>query len=481
MSNDFFYLVIGRLVTVLIGLISVRVLTSLLSPEEYGFLSVLVVFQIFSGLFLISPIGQFINRHTHEWRDSGVLLHKLRCYPFWVYLGAAIGAILSLVWSVSQDFSLLELLIITCLVFIMVCSSTANATLIPMLNMVGERKRFVLLGLLSITVSFLTSSLLTWFYPVAEFWFLGQMIGLIIGAVCAWAFFDKSYFKKDSSKFNQRLFSLSEFKTYIMPLGLASLLLWILLSGHRLVIEWYWGLNALGIFVIGFGIANQIWGALDSLVSQYFYPYFFNKMKNSPGEGRVAYISLLKIVIPLYLFIAYSLSVAGEYVFYILVDSSFYDGLPFMILGIWFEFLRVLTGLLSNYAQISKTMSKLIFPYSFGVGFFVVASSFIAVYGMNVVFAAYAVLCSMLLVFISVAVKAFLDLYISINVRDVFFCFLFLVMLLITPMHFYNNLDSVLDNVVVDVCLLVFSFAVYSAYFYANKNVFRNFVDQNLK
>ena len=126
-------------------------------------------------------------------------------------------------------------------------------------------------------------------------------------------------------------------------------------------------------------------------------------------------------------------------------------------------------------------MSKLIFPYFLGVGFFVVASSFIAVYGMDVVFAAYAVLCSMLLVFISIAVKAFLDLYISIKVRDVFFCFLFLVMLLITPMHFYNNLGSVLENVVVDVCLLFFSFAVYSAYFYDNKNVFRSFVDQNLK
>ena len=64
-------------------------MTSLLEPKDYGIYALLVAFQGFCGLFLINPVGQHINRHTHAWWDDGTLLKRLAGYNTYILVVSA--------------------------------------------------------------------------------------------------------------------------------------------------------------------------------------------------------------------------------------------------------------------------------------------------------------------------------------------------------------------------------------------------------
>jgi hypothetical protein len=46
----------GRLVVTLVALISIRVVTTFLTPQQYGELALLLTVQMFCGLFFINPV-----------------------------------------------------------------------------------------------------------------------------------------------------------------------------------------------------------------------------------------------------------------------------------------------------------------------------------------------------------------------------------------------------------------------------------------
>ncbi len=82
----------GRLAAALMALISIRAVTTFLTPEQYGELALLIAVQTFCGLFLINPIGQHINLHTHAWWDDGTLMARLKSYRRYIFVVSFVGA-----------------------------------------------------------------------------------------------------------------------------------------------------------------------------------------------------------------------------------------------------------------------------------------------------------------------------------------------------------------------------------------------------
>src|SRR5574340_542388 len=70
----------GRAAQFLLALAMMRVATTLLSPEEMGRMSLVTTTTAFFALFLINPVGMFINRRLHAWQSSGLARHYLTCY-----------------------------------------------------------------------------------------------------------------------------------------------------------------------------------------------------------------------------------------------------------------------------------------------------------------------------------------------------------------------------------------------------------------
>lgn len=356
----------GRLAAALMALVAIRAVTTFLTPEQYGELALLITVQMFCGLFLINPVGQHINLHTHAWWDDGTLAARLRSYRRYVLAVSLVGLVAVL--GMGKQHTVQQVLWTAIAMFTMVVAGTWNATLIPMLNMLGFRAASVLWGIITVAIGLASSILFVMWLPSATAWFAGQAIGMGGGALGAKYVLRKHAIQSKSAEGFLPLLDKRTVLTYCLPLALATGLMWLQLSGYRFVIEGYWGLAQLGFLAVGLQLAGQIWALAESLAMQFLYPLFYRRV--SAHENRVevelAFSDLLNTLIPVYFVLTGLLILIAPYLLKVLVASQFQDAIIFVMLGAGIEMCRVLGNLLSNAAHVRRKTKSLALPYAAG-------------------------------------------------------------------------------------------------------------------
>ncbi len=350
----------------MIALVSIRAVTSFLTPEKYGELAILITVQMFCGLILINPVGQHISLHIHVWWDDGTLIRRLKSYSGYIILVSALGAFVAL--GVTNPASTMGAISIMVVVFVMVAASTWNSTFIPALNMLGFRASSVSCSVVSSIAALIASILFVTLWGSAIAWFAGQALGMLVGAVSARYYFK---FRISSPIYSQSRLPLLDKKTvlaYCLPLSLATGLMWIQLSGYRFAIEHYWGLAQLGFFVVGLQLAGQIWALAESLAMQFLYPFFFRRVseKSNNTEVELAVSDLLNTLVPVYLLLAGLTILAAPYLLKILVAPEYSNAWGFIVMGAVVELCRALGNVLSNAAHIKRKTTSLALPYATG-------------------------------------------------------------------------------------------------------------------
>jgi O-antigen/teichoic acid export membrane protein len=356
----------GRLAAALMALISIRAVTTFLTPEQYGELALLIAVQTFCGLFLINPIGQHINLHTHAWWDDGTLMTRLKSYRRYIFVVSFVGA--SVVFFMGKQQTLEQILWSSAVMFTLVIVGTWNATLIPMLNMLGFRSASVLWSILTVMIGLACSISFVIWLPSATSWFSGQTIGMAIGALGAKYVLHKHALHTKLSKGRLSLIDRRTVLSYCLPLALATGLMWLQLSGYRFLVESYWGLAQLGFMVVGLQLTGQISALVESLVMQFFYPMFYRRVSahEQVHEVELAFSDLLNTLVPIYFVLIGLIIVSAPYLLKLLVASQFQDAIFFVILGAGIELCRVLGNILSNAAQITRKTKSVVLPYAVG-------------------------------------------------------------------------------------------------------------------
>lgn len=356
----------GRLASAVLALIGIRIATSVLAPGQYGELALLVTVQSFCGLFLINPVGQYINLHTHKWWDDGTLATRLKSYRSYVFLVALIGGGLVLPMSFHQDPAHLGITVAS--LVLMVAASTWNATLIPMMNMLGLRVQSVIWSLLTTAISIIASVALTSWSISASAWLSGQAIGMLAGVLGAKKALSRhpKYLPKRDAKLP--LFDRKTAVRYCVPLSIATGLMWLQLSGYRFVIDTYWGLAQLGLMVIGLQLANQVFCVAESIASQFFHPIFYRQINDQADTDSIGlvYSDLLNTLVPLYFLLTGLILMTAPYLLKLLVASKFQDAVIFIKLGAVIELCRTLGNLLSIAAHATRKTNSLVAPYAAG-------------------------------------------------------------------------------------------------------------------
>ena len=356
----------GRLASAIMALISIRAVTTYLTPEQYGELSLLIAVQSFCGLFLINPIGQHINLHTHSWWDDGTLIARLKSYQRYILGVSFIGGVV--VFAMGKQQSSAQILWTSAVMFIAVVVGTWNSTLIPMLNMLGFRAASVVWSILTIMLSLACSILFVIWLPSAVAWFAGQSIGMGIGALGAKYFLSKHAIPSKRSKGLLSLMDRRTILSYCLPLAMATGFMWLQLSGYRFLVESYWGLAQLGLIVVGLQLAGQISALVESLAMQFFYPMFFRRVSDHEQlyEVKLALSDLLNTLVPVYLVLTGLIVLSAPYLLKLLVASQFQDGVFFVMLGAGIELCRVMGNIFSNAAQITRKTKSVALPYALG-------------------------------------------------------------------------------------------------------------------
>lgn len=344
-----------------------RVATTLLSPEEMGRVSLTLTTIAFFALFLVNPVGMFINRRLHAWQANGTARYYLIRYVYYlsfVALVAAMGLPL-LHMSGVADFGLS----ISWMVFL-VCGSllfnTINQTAIPSLNLLGDSGRFVLLSVATIVASFACATLLVqMMQPSAQYWLLGLLLGqillAIIGTKVLFARLEKPTVSQVLPDIHKR--HLRVLFSFAWPVAIAAGLGWVQGQGYRYLLEGELGLAQLGLFVAGYGISAGMIAGFESVLTAYFQPRLYRDVSmGHPIRQAQAWQHYAAAVMPsLLLTVAFIVMLAPELT-RIFLGENFQSAADYVVWGALAEAARVLMGIYSLIAHVRMRTRWLILP-----------------------------------------------------------------------------------------------------------------------
>jgi len=478
-KRDFILICGGRIASGLIALISIRAATTFLIPEQFGRLALLNVVLSFCGLFLVNPVGQYINLHTHDWWGDGSLITRLNSYRYYVLLVSLFGFMAMLI--VDRGDSLISFLGIAFIMALMVISSTWNATLIPMLNMLGFRTQSVLLTILTLLVGMIASISISYIIPSATAWFFGQAIGMSIGALWAEYFLKRNSGEIIISTQHSPFISMKVFLNYCIPLALATGLMWIQLSGYRFLIEDYWGLVQLGFLAVGLQLTAQIWSLVESLCMQFINPLFYRRISNYQDQVAVklAYSDLLNTLIPVYFVITGFLILSAPYLVRVLVSEQYQGATKFFIIGSGIEMCRVFGNLLSNAAHINRKTKSLLLPYGIGALITLFLIYFFGETNKEVLWAAIGLLIGVFFMLVTMVYCMYKQINFSI---DIIRCTIGLItfILMIIMSYWLPDLSSLILNIIMLLSLGCLSGLIIYSLLYRNPVLMR-FLNINLQ
>ena len=251
----------GRLVQTAIALISVRILTSLLSPMQMGRYWLIVSITSCFALVFVNPVGMYINRRLVEWKGQGSLLEHLDLFAGYLLVVALTA---SAILFVLNAFGAFEFQIKTMDLILLVTGSllfnTAYMTLAPALNFLGKRWWFVSLNNLALLLGLLLSIGFVHFLSAsAECWLTGQIASwLAISAIAYWALKNSLPFRlsekpRVGSSLSNGIFS-SEIFLFSWPLSITVGLYWLQISGYRFLLSHLGDVVSVGLFVTDFGV-----------------------------------------------------------------------------------------------------------------------------------------------------------------------------------------------------------------------------------
>lgn len=369
LNKDFITLTLGRIIQVVILLISIKISTALLSPDEVGNLYVIVTLTGFFTLFFINPIGQYINRKSHEWHLSGVILNKLSLFLGYVLLSTLISLSFILLLPLLGIARSINQTMLAIFVPLFVLFNTINQTVIPLFNILGKQLTFTVFTALSSILALLCSYLtITSMKMTGIFWIAGQVLGIGVMGVIASIFF----IMRISNRFNYKesiqdisIKNIKEVAYFSTPLALGVFFLWLQGQSYRLLIEQYINIEFLGFFGIGMSIAMSISSSFESIIMQWLYPVLYKSMTDQKIFSKT-FTETINTILPIYLFLAICVTFLSAYLVEIIVGPQYKQSSIFLIFGIWVEFFRMSSNLLSIAAH-SKMNTRVLFtPYFIG-------------------------------------------------------------------------------------------------------------------
>ncbi|NQT30038.1 MAG: hypothetical protein HQ596_05665 [Candidatus Saganbacteria bacterium] len=365
---DAFVLVVGRIASMLVAFVIVRVLTTILLPAEIGRMAIFMTILGFFGLFMISPIGNYVNRQIIGWEKKGLLKINLIYYIIYVFLVALFALfvlfLLKLFIPLAEGATNLWFATI---IFLGIFVAALFSSFIGYINLFKRRFTFVILSNLAGWIGILSSALLTLaFARTAEFWMLGGFIAQFIIAVAALYILFKISRQSEVPEETKINFSFAKFRgalNFSLPLSLAVLFYWVQTQGYRFILQYKFGLETLGIFFINLNIGMQLTVAFETLFNQFYHPIYYNNISSPEVDKRVAaWNALGGAFLPALLMMLVFIGCSSIFLSRILVASLYWPFSYLIFFGALVEALRIISSVYSLAAHAEYKTKSLILP-----------------------------------------------------------------------------------------------------------------------
>lgn len=361
-------IVIGRAVQFILLLLTMRLATHYLLPDEMGRLSLITTTTAFFSLFFVNPVGMFINRRFHDWETLGRTRLYLKLH--WLYLLVIsvfiAGALVVLNNAHGFDFQLDNSWLV-----VLVCGSvlfnTINQTVIPSLNLLELRGPFVYLTLATIAAGLGIALLLVQgFSATAEFWLLGLLLGQIIFAIIGTRIF--------LGKLRPRVYAdlpgrphLRVLFSFTWPVAISVGFNWLQTQGYRFFVADSLGLVALGLFVAGYGISAGLMAAFESVLTTYLQPQFYKAISNNDRHEQArAWSKYAGAILPSLMLVIFLIIGLAPELTHFMVGPAYQSASQYVVWGVLGEGMRVAAGVYSMSAHARMKTHLLLLPNLIG-------------------------------------------------------------------------------------------------------------------
>jgi len=361
---------LGRIAQALLALLALRIITTMLSPEEMGRWSLLLAVTSFFVLGLVNPVGMFINRRLHAWVEYGRINQYMKVYSIYLIVISVFAALFLYVLNMfyvavpGMPLAWVLTLVICAIIF-----ATLNQTYTPSLNMLGHRGWFVLLTLGTVMCGLVVSVIFVYTVAAeAELWQAGQIVGQALMALVGGALFFKLAKQKQKSDSSRKSLVVSYLKlaavfAFCWPLAISVLLTWVQSQSYRFLVQDLIGLEALGLFVVGYGVSASLIGVFESVISTYFIPMFYKRTASEDKREQAlawhAYASAM--ISSLIVTVTVIVAISDEFA-RVLLDEKFMQASKYIVWGALAEAARVIVASYALLAHAGMNTKKLILP-----------------------------------------------------------------------------------------------------------------------
>lgn len=292
-NRDFFIMTVGRLMIMASYVVGVRVITAFLLPEEIGRYNIILTVYGWFLLVLMNPVGMYTTRKFIEWKSAGLAQKYFLMLVLFSFSVAVLASVL--MYFLNQSIGIGITIKTSWFVFLVFGSAFfigGNLGFLNLINLFGHRMIFITFMVLTIWLGIISSVVLcSVFKPLAEFWLLGQILaqGVIFIITCILLFkilgnrgsSEKSIEKHDY--LNMRVLL-----NFSFPLAVGNLIYWLHSQGYRFLYQRISGSEALGYFLIGFGIGVSLMASFDILFNQYYHPFFYKQISHAGNVQKTA-------------------------------------------------------------------------------------------------------------------------------------------------------------------------------------------------
>ena len=370
MNKDLIIIITGRVLQIVIMLVSIRLLTTFLTPQEIGNYYIIVSLLAFFNLVLLNPPGMYFSRHLLQWQRSGNLLNSLFVFFSWMIIVSILSVpICTFVYygfDYQSKFNLYAFLIY--IVFAIIFS-TLHRNVLSGSNTLGFRKEFVVYLIITLIVGLTFSVSIVYFYfNYALGWLFGVVLSEMTMLYIIFKFFiqgNKLDIKKIKIKLSKE--RIKKILIFSFPLGVTTFLMWGQNTAYRFIVDYNYSAEVLGYIAIGLGVSSAVFSSLESISMQYFSPIFLKNILDANKQERIkAWNNMARQIVPIYILAAFFTLAMSEVLVNILVDNKFHDSYVYTMYGVGIEFFRVMTNLLTNVSQSEYDTTATIKPYLVG-------------------------------------------------------------------------------------------------------------------
>lgn len=343
-----FIILFARGYEIIVAFFLLKLMSDFLTPEEYAKLNLFVAITQGIALFFISPLQNWILVNNKE-AQSGNWLTSLIMFEL---LYATLLATLAYIFCYYAEFNqnLIKDGLFT-LFLAAIILPVLTQTVIPVLNLQGEIKKFVIYSIVGASLGFILPLIFVIIFK-SNFviWLYGTLLAQFIIVIFILTF--------DLRIYSGTIFSGIKFipfrkiLLFSVPLSVAIGFQWYNAQGFRLSLQHIINLDMLGAFIMGFSFGGKFLNAIEKVFSTLLLPKLYNRNENVSAKREwLKYVGKLSA---LYCFSSFFIICLSNYIYPMLISEEYSEGLEYIMAGVIFDMFRCIQNAVYQYNLISS-------------------------------------------------------------------------------------------------------------------------------